>query len=194
MPFRVQRLRCCRRCCAKRGQMFRCQPALCREGYRLKQRKSDWLNSFERDGFVVIPDVINDDVVDRLIDSLPAGNKILIDLQHSERTYAIRNLFQGFPEVRRLAESAAIRALAEPMLGPVAFAVRGLFFDKTPEANWKVSWHQDLSIAVRHRIEVPGFGPWSVKAGVVHVQPPTEILERMIVVRVHLDDCSEQNG
>jgi ectoine hydroxylase-related dioxygenase (phytanoyl-CoA dioxygenase family) len=93
-----------------------------------------------------------------------------------------------------LAESTAVRSLVEPALGPNAFAVRDLFFDKTMDANWKVTWHQDLTIAVRHRIDVPDFGPWSVKDGVPHVRPPVELLERMLTVRLHLDDCGEENG
>src|SRR5262249_39967766 len=120
---------------------------LARERNSLKCTNSDWLNSFERDGFVVIPNVLAADAVDRLIDSLQARNQNLSFHQHNEHTYAIRNLLQGFPEIEQLTKSAAIRALVEPILGLGAFAVRGLFFDKTPEANWKVSWHQDLTIA-----------------------------------------------
>jgi hypothetical protein len=56
------------------------------------------------------------------------------------------------------------------------------------------AWHQDRAIAVRDRVDVPGFGPWSVKAGLVHVEPPVDILERMLAVRLHLDDCGEDNG
>ena len=67
-------------------------------------------------------------------------------------------------------------------------------FDKTEGANWKVPWHQDVTIAVCNKIEADGFGPWSTKAGVLHVQPPAEILERMISVRLHLDDCPAENG
>lgn len=55
-------------------------------------------------------------------------------------------------------------------------------------------WHQDLTIAVRERREVVGFGPWSVKDGVPHVQPPAEVLEGLVAVRVHLDDTPEENG
>jgi ectoine hydroxylase-related dioxygenase (phytanoyl-CoA dioxygenase family) len=72
--------------------------------------------------------------------------------------------------------------------------VRGIFFDKSAEANWLVTWHQDLTLAVRERCEVPGFGPWSVKEGVPHVQPPAECLQQMITVRLHLDDADESNG
>jgi ectoine hydroxylase-related dioxygenase (phytanoyl-CoA dioxygenase family) len=38
------------------------------------------------------------------------------------------------------------------------------------------------------------FGPWSEKAGVLHVQPPRDVLEQMLTVRLHLDDCDAENG
>jgi ectoine hydroxylase-related dioxygenase (phytanoyl-CoA dioxygenase family) len=37
-------------------------------------------------------------------------------------------------------------------------------------------------------------GHGSVKAGILHVQPPAAVLERMVSVRLHLDDCPEENG
>jgi ectoine hydroxylase-related dioxygenase (phytanoyl-CoA dioxygenase family) len=98
------------------------------------------------------------------------------------------------PAVQGLARSEPIRSRAEAALGKPCFAVRGILFDKTPDANWKVSWHQDLTIAVRTRHDVAGFGPWSVKEGVPHVQPPMEVLQKMVAIRVHLDDCGPENG
>jgi hypothetical protein len=41
---------------------------------------------------------------------------------------------------------------------------------------------------------LPGFGPWSIKAGVVHVEPPFEIMAGMITIRAHLDDCDVDNA
>jgi hypothetical protein len=69
-----------------------------------------------------------------------------------------------------------------------ATLVRATLFDKTPGANWPVPWHWDLTICVAVRLEAPGFGPWTLKAGVHHVQPPVEVLETMVAVRVHLED------
>ncbi len=82
----------------------------------------------------------------------------------------------------------------ESVLGPAAVAVRGILFDKNPSANWKVPWHQDLSIAVNQRAELRSFGPWSVKAGITHVQPPIEVLHQMCTIRLHLDACGPENG
>src|SRR2546423_132218 len=63
-------------------------------------------------------------------------------------TYGIRNLLAVVPAVRALTASAAIRSLVEPVLGKEAVVARGIFFDKTPETNWSVAWHQDLAVAV----------------------------------------------
>jgi ectoine hydroxylase-related dioxygenase (phytanoyl-CoA dioxygenase family) len=148
------------------------------------------VDDFDVDGFAVVEQVIADGIVGELIAALAQ-----IERARSERHRGgIRNLLQVCPEVRRVAESPGIRGLVLPALGPAARPVRGILFDKTPDANWKVPWHQDLTIAVRERIEVEGYGPWSVKAGVLHVQPPVAILERMLAVRIHLDDCAKANG
>src|SRR2546425_7573030 len=33
--------------------------------------------------------------------------------------------------------------------------VRAIYFDKLPEANWPVAWHQDLTLALRARAYAP---------------------------------------
>jgi hypothetical protein len=74
------------------------------------------------------------------------------------------------------------------------FAVRALLFDKTAESNWGLRWHQDLSVALRERHETQGFTSWTVKAGVVHALAPPQLLERMVSLRIHLDDCGPDVG
>ena len=70
----------------------------------------------------------------------------------------------------------------------------GPFFDKTPNSNWAVGWHQDRTIVVRERRKVEGFGPWSRKDGLLHVTPPMEILAAMATLRIHLDACGPGNA
>jgi hypothetical protein len=115
-------------------------------------------------------------------------------LQRRNSVYALRNLLDASPAIRELANSTAMRNLVEPILGSSAIPVRGILFDKIADANWKVPWHQDVTIAVQDRIETEGFGPWSIKADVLHVQPPAQILENMLSVRLHLDPCHAENG
>ncbi|MBO9621948.1 MAG: phytanoyl-CoA dioxygenase family protein [Sphingomonas sp.] len=72
--------------------------------------------------------------------------------------------------------------------------VRAILFDKSPAANWALGWHQDRTIAVRARTEQAGFGPWSVKQGLLHVEPPFALIEAMRTMRVHLDPVPEDNA
>jgi hypothetical protein len=146
-----------------------------------------------KDGFAIVDNVLSSAQVDFLISVLEGVNDNE-GVRSRGGVFALRNLLDASPEVRALAARKEIRTLVEPILGPNAFPVRGILFDKIPEANWKVPWHQDVTIAVQKRVEVNGFGPWSTKAGVLHVQPPAKVLENMLSVRIHLDDCGEKNG
>ncbi len=96
--------------------------------------------------------------------------------------------------IQHLIQRPEFTQMADELLGSSWRCIRGLFFDKSEATNWFVPWHRDLVVAVRERHEVPGYGPWSVKDGVVHVQPPRHILENMLAIRLHLDDCGPDNG
>lgn len=146
-----------------------------------------------RDGFAVVPGVLDEGALDDIEESLE-GVGSGAGVMRRGGVYAVRNLLEVLPAALSLANSAAVRALVEPVLGADCSAVRGVLFDKTPSAPWKVAWHQDLSVAVRARVEAEGFGPWSVKAGVTYVQPPARVLEGVLAVRLHLDDCDDSNG
>lgn len=93
-----------------------------------------------------------------------------------------------------LASDGPVGEVAASLTTQAARPVRAVMFDKTPESNWLVAWHQDRTIAVRERIEVEGFGPWSSKDGTLHVAPPFDVLARMVTLRVHLDPVDETNA
>jgi ectoine hydroxylase-related dioxygenase (phytanoyl-CoA dioxygenase family) len=72
--------------------------------------------------------------------------------------------------------------------------VRAIFFDKTPTRNWAVPWHQDKTVTLNRKVTMDGWGPWSEKDGVCHVQPPCSVLDRMLAIRLHVDPCDEESG
>jgi hypothetical protein len=152
--------------------------------------RTEYCDRIEQDGFAMVPAGIPATDLD---DLTLAIEQLGADVDLGVRG-GVRDAFRLVPAVKALAVSAPMWALASDALGPRCAAVRAIIFDKTPDANWKVSWHQDLTIAVRHHADVPGFGPWSTKAGIVHVQPPVAVLEQMITLRLHLDPCGPGNG
>jgi len=133
-------------------------------------------------GFAVVPGILDESEQQRLIDALGpvsgAGKRGVLNI----------------PIVKQLASSSRILDVIRPHLPSEPRPVRSVYFDKSPNSNWLVAWHQDLTLAVRARIHVEGFVPWSTKDGAPHVQPPIELLEQMLTIRLHLDRCDESNG
>lgn len=81
-----------------------------------------------------------------------------------------------------------------PLLPAGAVAVQCTYFEKSVGRNWLVPWHQDLSVPVAGRVAHPALRGWSLKEGVLQVQPPAAVLEQLLAVRLHLDDCGPQDG
>ena len=73
-------------------------------------------------------------------------------------------------------------------------AVQCTYFEKSATRNWLVAVHQDLSIPVATQLEHPELRGWSHKDGSHFVQAPREVLEQLLAVRVHLDDCGPDDG
>lgn len=139
---------------------------------------------FVRDGAVHFPDVLSvgdltvlRDLADHEVGARPGAR-----LRDADVLSAI------------LATTGSVGALAARVTSPAARPVRAVMFDKTPDANWGVAWHQDRTLPVAERIAVEGFGPWSTKDGLLHVAPPFEILARMVTLRVHLDPVDASNA
>ena len=135
----------------------------------------------EAHGYALIRRGVSEKTIQALETAVDAG-------QHG-----IRNLLCN-QVVRRIAGSDEVRRSVASVLGADCFAVRGIFFNKSAEANWKVTWHQDCVIAVREKLHLEGWGPWSSKANVIHVRPELAVLQQMLAIRIHLDDCGEDNG
>ncbi len=97
--------------------------------------------------------------------------------------------------VRELPEEATetLTHIAGRML-PQSRPVRIVVFDKSDERNWALPWHRDHVITVADKTETDGYTNWTLRNGVWHVRPPPEVLERMIFLRVLLDDTAEDSG
>ena len=148
----------------------------------------DTQTSLSAAGFAILPGVFAPAEVEALIDAaanIPDG----LGVRSRTGVYAVRNLLQLCGPVRELAHSEKLRRIAGD-----GRPVRATLFDKTPGANWLVPWHQDLTICLAGRLDVLGFSNWSRKTGVWHVQPPAFVLENILSLRIHLDDCHEDNG
>ena len=135
-------------------------------------------------GFAVVPGAAPRDTVETLV---AAVEPLLVGVRGGVRD-ALR-----IPAVRELA-AGPLLGIARAALGPGCVAVNATVFDKAAGRNWKVPYHQDTLVRVRVMRPAPGFGTWCVKGGVHCCRPPAGVLEQMLAVRLHLDDCGPANG
>lgn len=143
--------------------------------------------NFEEAGYEVVADLITPAMAQSLLDELAPQNL-------EPLSGGIRRIDKLVPRVAGLARSPHFLATAQRYLPGSPELVRAIYFDKSSGNNWYVTWHQDRTVSVSARFEAAGWGPWSVKSGAWHVQPPLEVLRNMVTIRVHLDPATPANG
>ncbi|MBY0573906.1 MAG: phytanoyl-CoA dioxygenase family protein [Undibacterium sp.] len=143
--------------------------------------------SFIQQGYAIRENVISPNHVQLLLNELSA-----LELNPSQG--GIRRIESIIPCINELANSEMLAAFVQEYLSGSPSLVRAIYFEKSPANNWFVTWHQDRTVSVSAKFEKPGWGPWSLKAGVWHVQPPLDVLNSMVTVRIHLDPATKDNG
>ena len=143
--------------------------------------------AFAVDGFEIRPAILNSEEI------LAIQSEVRIDHEVIRRT-GIRNLEKKFRSIAQAAAQPSVLSIATALLGKAPRLVRALFFDKTPDRNWFVAWHQDRTVALNRRLELNGWRSWTKKDGVYHAEPPREVLDHMVTIRLHVDAADQNSG
>jgi ectoine hydroxylase-related dioxygenase (phytanoyl-CoA dioxygenase family) len=151
-----------------------------------EQKRMNRAEQVERDGYAIVPAVVDELVVRDLLEQLGGS-----DLPRSRA--GVRHMMKD-PRVAQIAAREEMIGIAREIVGAKAWPFRATLFDKSPSSNWLVAWHQDTALPLRERRELPRWGPWSVKEGMNYAHAPREALERVVALRLHLDDSNENNG
>jgi ectoine hydroxylase-related dioxygenase (phytanoyl-CoA dioxygenase family) len=146
------------------------------------------------DGFAITGPVFNNTALDKLLQVITKADKNKPAFRKTNDLFAIRQFLKELPAAANHIFCSKFNSLIEDIAGPGYVVVKSIYFDKPPASNWFVAFHQDLTIAVDKKQEIPGFGPWTLKENQFAVQPPLHLLEDNFTVRIHLDDTTEKNG
>ena len=131
------------------------------------------------DGFEIVKGAVSDEEIVRLSSAL----------ENSGPRHLMR-----FPAVAALATDRRLVEIASRWLDSTAIPYRATLFDKSGLRNWFVAWHQDATLPLESRVESSEWGPWSVKAGVLHARAPAWAMDRIVALRVHVDESTLDNG
>lgn len=145
-------------------------------------------------GFTSIENVFTDTEINNLALEIEKSDKSNVTFRKTDDLFAIRQILKEVPAVSQIIFNNRLTEIIKDLFGEVYFVVKSIYFDKPEKSNWFVAWHQDLTISVNKKIDIAGYGPWTVKQNQFAVQPPLNILEDNFTIRIHLDDTNENNG
>jgi ectoine hydroxylase-related dioxygenase (phytanoyl-CoA dioxygenase family) len=146
------------------------------------------------EGFAVIENVFTTQEVNTILQTISQVDTTNPTFRKTNDLFAIRQFLKEVPATKRLIFNARINSIISQLFGDDYLVVKSIYFDKPEQSNWFVAYHQDLTISVDKKIDIEGFGPWTVKQNQFAVQPPLDILESNFTIRIHLDDTDENNG
>jgi hypothetical protein len=158
-----------------------------------------WCEQLDADGYALLPSVLTPEAVAGIlaewaeITRANAGDDALLSGEGGP-AYGARNLLELWPRVVALVRTPPVSSALLETLGSDAGVVRVLYFDKPPGHSWALPWHKDYSLAVQEHRVMGTFTKPTVKAGVPHVVAPRAVLDRMLTVRIYLDDMTPENG
>lgn len=137
-------------------------------------------------GFWIIDNVLSHTESDRILEAISQNRKV-------PGLAGTRNLM-SVKAVSLLAGDSRLTGIAAEIMGCVMIPFKATLFEKTGKANWLVAFHQDTALPLCRPTVRDGWGPHSVKEGIVFAHAPTRALTRILALRVHLDASDEDNG
>ena len=142
--------------------------------------------SLAEDGVEIIEDVYSPEELDRILSAIESAG---IENKFGIREFLIRN-----SKIAQLVFTQGLVRLIDKISPGCFVSIKSIYFDKPPHSNWVVNWHQDLTINLENRAEAKGYKNWRETKDRVVVQPDRDLLDDIFTIRIHLDDCTQENG
>ena len=120
------------------------------------------------DGFCVLRGAISPPLLAALIVEVER-----LAVEHADQAHGLRGLLSLSPVICAEAE----RSFGLLLGSEGAHPLRGILFDKRPEANWRIGWHQDTNLKENGRLLISN-----------------NQLPEVFTLRIHLDHTPESNG
>ncbi len=152
------------------------------------------IKKLEENGFTIIDGIYTSSESNAILQAIASAalpSRYVVD---SKELFAIRQFLKRIPGIKSLLLNKTILGLIRELFGNDYFIVKSIYFNKPEKSNWFVAYHQDLTISVKEKADVPGFLNRTSKEGHFTVQLPVALLEKNFTIRIHLDDTNAENG
>lgn len=154
----------------------------------------DYKHELSDKGFAIVENMYDANELSVISTLINENNSDRETFRKSADLFAIRQFIKEIPGTIDILLNDKLKSILSNLFDSPYFITKSIYFDKPQNSNWYVSYHQDLTISVDEKLDLPGFSNWTKKQNQFAVQPPVSILEKNLTVRIHLDDTDENNG
>lgn len=162
--------------------------------YNLKMSYQKNKIELEENGYSILSDLYSYNEISQILTCIKNAEQDGNSFMKTKDLFAIRQLIKNIPELSDLIFNKKLTELLTDLSESKYFLTKAIYFDKPSESNWFVAYHQDLSISVDRKVELENYSNWTFKKSQFGVQPPIEVLENTITIRIHLDKTDKNNG
>jgi hypothetical protein len=131
---------------------------------------SELKEQIHNNGFAIINDVFSEEEITSLLDAISKVDTAKQTVRKNADLFAIRQFLKEIPEAAIIVLNDKLKTLIQKLFGDHFFVVKSIYFDKPETSNWFVSYHQDLTISVDKKLNIEGYGPWTIKQNQFSVQ------------------------
>jgi ectoine hydroxylase-related dioxygenase (phytanoyl-CoA dioxygenase family) len=150
--------------------------------------------ALEQNGFAIINNLYSKQETAAIIAAIEKADTHKETFRKSTELFAIRQFLKELPQTIPHIFTPNLKTIITTLMGEHYFVVKSIYFDKPGSSNWYVAYHQDLTISVDKKAALDNYHNWTKKQDQFAVQPPPDILENILTIRIHLDDTDENNG
>lgn len=138
------------------------------------------------DGYCIHEAVLAESECNEIISAISPGDALPFKA-------GVRSLMRN-PAIEKLANDFRLLEITRSIAGAALVPYKATLFNKTGKANWLVAWHQDTALPVEFAVKESGWGPFRLKDNVLFGHAPTEALQKIVALRIHLDASTSSNG
>jgi ectoine hydroxylase-related dioxygenase (phytanoyl-CoA dioxygenase family) len=149
--------------------------------------------AISENGYAIVKDVFTEQEINSILQIIDNQKETNNNFKINADLFAIRCFLKEIPKLNSLILNPQLKELIT-QFGKNYLVVKSIYFDKPIKANWVVNGHQDLTISVKNKTQMEGFTRWLPKENYYSVQPPQRYLDNILTIRIHLDDCTKENG
>lgn len=153
---------------------------------------TSYISELNNNGYSIVPQLYSKEEIYNIAQCI-ANHPSSTNTEH-HHVFAIRQFLKTIPELKPLLFTNKAKLLLNSYFKTNHHLSKAIYFNKPPQSNWFVSYHQDLSISVKEKVEIDQYTHWTKKHGQLGVIPPTPILDNVITLRIHLDKTTKDNG